>query len=268
MVTVSNIVSYLQTIAPPALAESYDNVGLLIGDENKEVHKILVALDVDEAVAKEAKELGADMIVSHHPLLFKPLYRITSDDAVSKTAMALIKHDIALFAMHTNLDSVSFGLCDLFLDKIAKTKHRAPIEGDGENGIGRFAKLECAVSLKDMLRHIEQTFSLHTVRYVGDEDIILSRIAVCNGSGADYIYQAKAMGADCYISGDIKYHHARFSYENHMALIEIPHYAAEKIFIPYAVEKLTRQFGEQISVASSKENIDVWKEWSDTASLK
>ncbi len=260
MVTASEIVSFLHEFAPPSFAESYDNVGLLIGDKNAPVHTILVTLDADEAVAKEAKEVGADMIVSHHPLIFKPLSRIVPEDAVSRTAVSLIKQDIALFAMHTNFDSVKFGLGDLFLDKIGKTENRIPLEGEGENGVGRFGQFCQSVSLFDLLAHLKEAFSLDNVRYVGEEDKRISTVAVCNGGGAEFVYQAKKMGADCYISGDIKYQHARFAYENNMALIEIPHYCAEIIFVEYAASLLKKQFGEKIEIICSKKNVNVWKQ--------
>ena len=223
MVSVSEIVTFLHTFAPPCLAEDYDNVGLLIGDNKKNIHKVLVTLDTDEAVAKEAKEMGADMIISHHPLIFKPLRKIVAEDSVSRTAVSLIKNDIALFAMHTNFDSVKSGLCDLFLDHVGMTKNRAPMEGESEDGIGRYAELEVVVPLSSMLESLKQNFQLSSIRYVGDLDKPVSKIAVCNGGGADFVYRAKELGADCYISGEIKYQHARFVYENNIALIEIPH---------------------------------------------
>ena len=261
MVKVSEIVAYLHTFAPPTLAESYDNVGLLIGDSEQNVHKILVSLDADEAIAEEAKRVGADMIVSHHPLIFKPLRRIVPQDSVSRTAVSLIKNDIALFAMHTNFDSVQSGLGDLFLDKIGETVSRVPMEGDESNGIGRVAELKQSKTLTEMLSHVKQTFSLSSVRYVGKADKTISKIAVCNGGGAELVYLAKELGADCYISGDIKYQHARFAYENDIALIEIPHYSAEIIFMEYAKKMLSETFSENVEIVTAESNVNVWKQF-------
>lgn len=261
MVSVSEIITFLHTFAPPCLAEDYDNVGLLIGDSKKNIHKVLVTLDADENVAKEASAIGADMIISHHPLIFKPLRRIVAEDSVSRTAVSLIKNDIALFAMHTNFDSVKSGLCDLFLDKIGMTKNRTPIEGEGEDGIGRYADLETATSLSSMLESLKGKFQLTNIRYVGELDKSISKIAVCNGGGAEFVYRAKELGADCYISGDIKYQHARFAYENNMMLIEIPHYSAEKIFCDYAAKLLFDRFGTELEIVTTKTNMDVWKQF-------
>ncbi len=261
MVTISEIVAFLHSFAPPALAESYDNVGLLIGDKEQEIKKILVTLDTDEAVAKEAAEVGADLIVSHHPLIFKPLRRIVKEDAVSRTAVSLIQNNIALFAMHTNFDSVRMGLCDLFLDKIGETKHRMPIEGAEVDGAGRIAELVTATEAKTLLAKIKKEFHLPLVRFVGDGNRTISRIAVCNGGGADFVYQAKEMGADGYISGDIKYQHARYAHENGMVLVEVPHYSAERIFIDYAAEILEKQFASQVEIIKAKTNVDIWKQF-------
>ncbi len=261
MVKISEVVSYLHSFAPPALAESYDNVGLLIGDKEQEIKKILVTLDTDETVVQEAVEAGANLIVSHHPLIFKPLRRIVKEDAVSRTTVSLIRNDIALFAMHTNFDSVRAGLCDLFLDKIGETKGRMPIEGEGEDGAGRIAELEKAVETKTLLEKIKAEFHLPAVRYVGDENKQIFRIAVCNGGGADFVYQAKAMGADCYISGDIKYQHARYAHENGMVLMEVPHYSAEWIFIDYAADILQKQFTKDVEILKAKTNKDIWKQY-------
>lgn len=261
MVKVSEVVDFLHTFAPPSFAESYDNVGLLIGDSDKHIGKILVTLDVDETVAEEAQKSGADMIVSHHPLIFKPLRRIVQQDSVSRTAVSLIKNDIALFAMHTNFDSVKSGLGDLFLDKIGETVNRTPIEGEGEDGIGRYAKLVRPVLLSDFLQQLKQTFVLPGVRYVGNELKRISQIAVCNGGGGELVYRAKELGADCYISGDVKYQHARYAYENDIALIEIPHYSAEIIFIQYAAELLKRRFENQLEIMCATTNVDVWKQF-------
>lgn len=260
MVKLTEVTEFLNSIAPPHLAESYDNVGLLIGDKDKEIHKVLVTLDADEAVALDAQKKQVDLVVSHHPLIFKPLSRITGEDAASRTVLSFIKGDIALFAMHTNFDSVKSGLGDLFLDKIAETKNRVPLEGDGENGIGRFAEVAETLVFDRLLDRIKTAFHLHSLRYIGSENKPIRKIAVVNGGGAEYICLAKKMGADCFVSGDIKYHQARFAYENDLALVEIPHYSAEIIFCEYAKQLLVEQFGSKLEVLVTDKNIDIWKQ--------
>ena len=259
MAELNKIIDFLKSFAPFELAEDYDNVGLLVGDKNKEIKKIMITLDVDEKVVENAKERGCDLIISHHPLIFSPLKRVVSDDSCARSVIALIKNDIALVSVHTNFDSADSGLCDLFLDKIVEVKNRTSID---INGIGRIADLCCECELSEILVKVKDEFNLSAFRYVGDKNKKISKIAVCNGGGADFVYSAKEKGADLYISGDIKYHHARFAYENDIALIEVPHYNAEIIFCEYMKELLEKEFKDTFELVITDENKDVWNNFS------
>lgn len=259
MVKLTELMDFLDLTAPPHLAEDYDNVGLLIGDKEKEIDRVLITLDVDETVAADACEQQADLVLSHHPLIFKPLSRLTEEDAAVRAILPLVRNEIALFAMHTNFDSVKFGLGDLFLDKIAETNNRVPLEGDGENGIGRIADVADKLSFGELLNRIKTEFHIRSLRYIGSENRPIRKIAAVNGGGAVYVYAAKRMGADCFVSGDIKYHQARFAYENDLALVEIPHYSAEIVFCDYVKQILEKQFGSRIEVLTTDKNIDIWK---------
>ncbi len=263
MVKLNKIVDFLDSFAPFDFAESYDNVGLLVGDKDKEINRVLITLDADKEVINDAKSKNCDLVISHHPLIFKALKRVVSDDAVSKTLMTLIKNDISLVSVHTNFDSVKFGLCDLFLDKIIKTKNREALSGDSENGIGRIADLCEAATLEDILNSVRGEFDISNLRYVGDKNRVIKRIAVCNGGGAEFVYDAKEMGADLYVSGDIKYQHARYAYENDITLIEIPHYNAEIIFCQYLKEILEKEFENSIEILVTDKNKDVWSVFGD-----
>lgn len=254
MVALNKITEFLNEFAPFDIAEDYDNVGLLVGDKNKEIKKIMITLDVDEKVVEDAKNQGCDLIISHHPLIFSPLKKVVSDDSCARSIIALIKNDIALVSVHTNFDSAESGLCDVFLDKIAKTTNRIPLEG---NVIGRIADLSAECELSEILKNIKTEFNISALRYVGDTKKTIRKIAVCNGGGADFVYSAKGQGADLYVSGDLKYHHARFAYENDMALVEVPHYNAEIIFADYLKDILKNSFKE-VEVITTNKNINVW----------
>lgn len=258
MVKLNKILDFLYGFAPVEFAESYDNVGLLVGDKNKDVKKVLITLDADENVVDDAKKSECDLIISHHPLIFTPIKRITEDDSMSKSIIKLIKNDISLISMHTNFDSVNSGLCDLFLDKIAKTKDRTSIEGDSENGLGRIAQLCEVKSLLDILNTIKNEFKIDNLKYIGDKEKEIKKIAVCNGGGADFVYKARKLGADLYISGDFKYHHARIAYENGISLIDVPHYNAEIIFCEYLKDLLNKEFSNKLDILVTDKNIDVW----------
>lgn len=261
MVKLDRITEFLNSFAPNCLAEEYDNVGLLVGDKNKEIKKMLITLDADESVVKDAVDRKCDLVISHHPLIFKPLKRVVSDDATSRVVMELIKNDIALISVHTNFDGVKLGLCDLFLDKIADTKDRCAIEGDIDNGSGRIATMIKTTPLCEILKKVKDEFTADPLRYVGSPNMPITKIAVCNGGGADFIYSAKEAGCDAFISGDFKYHHARFAYENDMALIEVPHYNAEIMFCQYAKELLEKEFAKDIEICVTDKNIDVWNKF-------
>lgn len=259
MVELNKILDFINKIAPFSLAEDYDNVGLLVGNKNKEINKVLITLDADENVLQEACDKKCDLVISHHPLIFSPLKRITDDSSISRTVVSLIKNDIALISAHTNFDSVKSGLCDLFFDKIANIKNKKALTGDEENGSGRIAELVEESTLSDILQKVKAEFNLHTVRYVGDKESAIKKVAVCNGGGADFIYDAAFCGADLYITGDVKYHHARFAYENGMSLIEVPHYNAEIIFCEYLKSILEEHFEKEVKFFVADKNIDIWK---------
>ena len=255
MVVLNKIVDFLNSFAPFESAEDYDNVGLLVGDKNKKIKKIMITLDVDEKVVDDAVKHNCDLIISHHPLIFSPLKKVVSDDSCARSVISLIKNDISLISVHTNFDSAKSGLCDLFLDKIIKTSNRMSLD---ENGIGRIADITQECKLTNIIENIKNGFNLTVLRYVGDKNKTIKKIAVCNGGGAEFIYNAKEMDADLYISGDIKYHHARFAHENDIALVEVPHYNAEIIFCEYVKELLKKEFKKDFELIITDENKDVW----------
>ena len=258
MVTTKELCDYLDTLAPSALAEDYDNVGLLIGDCEAEISKILISLDTDASVVGEAKRLGADLILSHHPLLFHPVKQIVKQDAIGNTVIQLIQNGIQLYAMHTNFDSVKNGLCDYFLKTACGAEPCQSIEGEFPDGIGRIAELPKTILLSDLLVVLKDRLHMEHVRFVGNESQTITKLAVCNGGGADLIYDAYRLGADVYISGDFKYHHARCAHENGRALIEVPHYEAEILFCDYLAEILQAHFGDKCEFFVYK-NENPWK---------
>lgn len=253
MVELKEITDFLFSLAPDYLAESYDNVGLLVEGENDKIENVLVALDVDASVAEEAISKKCSLILSHHPLIFKPLSRISRNDAVS----LLIKNGISLYSMHTNFDALKGGLCDVLLEKIAKTDDALPLS-DGESTIGRIAELEEEMTLSEFAENVKSTLCLDFLKTVGEKDRKIKKIAICGGGGGDFVYDAYHKGADLYISGDFKYHHARFAFETGMALMEIPHYDAEILFIDEMEDVIKAHFGGKLNVIKSEKNVNPW----------
>ena len=255
MVNLKEITDFLFSIAPVCLAEDYDNVGLLVESESTEIESVLISLDTDNKVVSEAQKKGCDMVISHHPLIFKPMKKIKKDDAV----FSLVKNNIALFAMHTNYDAVQGGLCDALLKKICDCKDIFPLASEEADSIGRIAQLKEEVEFSDFCENVKKVLGIDSLKIVGDKAKKIKTIAICNGGGADFVYDAKGKGADLYISGDFKYHHARFCYENDMALLELTHYDAEIIFIDVLAQMIEKEFEGKLKVFKSEENINPWK---------
>ncbi len=259
MVTLNQIISFLEELAPPSLAEDYDNVGLLLGNSQAQVERILISLDVDEKVVAEAVKKEAQLILSHHPLIFRPVKNIVAGSSFGRTIYAIIQNNVNLYAMHTNFDIANGGLCDYFLQEICHAPCYDSLEGELPNGLGRIAKLETELALEDFLNRVKKKFSMQYVRYIGEKSAKIQTVAVCNGGGADLIELAKEKGADVYISGDVKYHQARYAYENGLSFIEIPHYEAEIIFCRLVSKLLSERFQNQLEIMVSEENVNPWK---------
>lgn len=259
MIKMSEIFEFLDSLAPHNLAESYDNVGVLCDKENEEINKILLTLDTDFAVANEAKNVGADMIVSHHPLIFNPIKNVNSTNETGKTLRALIKNDIALYAMHTNFDSVKGGLCDFLAEKIFGEIVTKNLDGEMESGIGRIVELEKGITFDRLCDVVKEKLGLKELRVVGNPLKTIKKIAVVGGGGGSMTNEVADLGVDAYISGDFKYQHGRDAYFRGLSLVEITHYDAEIIFCEYLKNLLSDKFGEKLEVVISKENKNVWR---------
>lgn len=245
MIELNEIISYLEQIASPDLAEDYDNVGLMVGNKDAKISKVLISLDTDEKTVEKALECGADLIISHHPLLFKPAKSITDQTSIGRIIYSLIQNGINLYAIHTNFDSASNGLGDYFLKTACCATACDCIDGEFPNGIGRIAKLDSALTLGQLIDVVKKGLNLSSVKFVGNENKLINTVSVCNGSGADMLFDAYSKGADVYITGELKYHHARYAYENDLCLIEVPHYEAEIIFCKYLADILKDKFSQK-----------------------
>ncbi len=213
-------------------AMSWDNVGLLAGRFEKDVKKIYVALDATDEVVDQAIEAGADMLVTHHPLIMSGLNRITNDNFIGKRLIKLIRHDISYYAMHTNYDVR--GMAELASDKM-KLKNAEILEVTGVSevpeGIGRIADLQESMTLRRYCELVKEVFSLENVRVFGDLNRMVSRVAICPGSGKSFIKTAVLKGADVYVTGDIGHHDGIDAVAQNLAIIDAGHYGIEHIFV-------------------------------------
>ena len=225
MITVRNIFDHLNKLADIKLAEKWDNVGLMLGDFNSEVKNVLVCLDVTTTVVNEAITNNIDLIISHHPLIFKPLKSLDfTVDFKSNIIKSLVKNDISVISFHTNLDSATLGLND-YLAKILKLNEIQVLfehSLDNTAGLGRIGKLSKPLKLNDFITYIKNCFSLETVSAIIGDEKEISTIALLGGSGADFIYTLPEV--DVYLTGDVGYHAALDAIEMKKNIIDVGHF--------------------------------------------
>lgn len=356
MYTIKEVVEALNAFAPPHLAESWDSIGLMVGSKKAPVQKVLCALDLNLEVIDEAINMGAQLIVTHHPLLFKPISSIDYDTPMGQMLYKLIKHDLAVFSMHTNFDVATGGINDYLAHQIglkaikplqitssyklqklvvyvpqshyeavrqAIVKCNKATIGNyigctfGAEGIGTFmplegstpylgkmdqleavkeVRLECMVEpsqvqelmdiikrvhpyeevaydlynleniehcegigrvgvcdpikVSDFISKLKQFFGIPYVRLVAKEDKMISKVALCSGSGGSFIGIA-ATQADLYITGDVSFHQAQEALSKGLVVVDVGHYASENIAMPIIESYLTKQFKNMKIVCSN-----------------
>ena len=238
----SNILDNLLKIMPKELAMSWDNVGLLAGSKDKEVKNIVVCLDVSEKLIEKAVSLKADLIISHHPMIFSPVKSVTDDTSVGRRLLSLIKNDISYIALHTNYDIAPGCMSDLVAERIGlkgePLEKTASIE-DTAVGIGKVGDLASAVKISEIAELVKEKFNLPHLRiFDGGEDKKVSRISVSPGSGKGMFNAAYEKQAALLISGDISHHDALDALELGVATIDAGHYGLEHIFIADMAKRL------------------------------
>lgn len=223
------IIKTLEARYPGSCAMDWDNVGLLVGRRKKEVHRIYVAVDATDEVIEAAIDAQADMLVTHHPMIFSGMKRITEDDFIGRRVLHLIQNDIAYYAMHTNYDVM--GMAELAADML-DLKDRRVLEEvlDGE-GIGRVGDLSRSMTLEECANFVKERFGLPNVKIFGELEKQVQRAAICPGSGKSEAKPALSMGAEVYITGDIDHHTGIDMADCGMAIIDAGHYGVEHIYI-------------------------------------
>ena len=206
-------------IAPYELAEEWDNVGLLLGRRQAQVTRVLVALDVTPAVIDEAKALGAQLIVAHHPMMFAPRKRITDADYEGGMLLSLAENGMAVIAAHTNLDAAPGGVNDTLMAAMGARN----VTGEG---VIRVGEMEEGTTLAMLCARAKA--KLHTdVRAYGAMDTVVHKLGCCSGAGSSELEDAVALGADCFITGEVKHHHALAAMARGVCVIEAGHYETE-----------------------------------------
>ena len=242
------LIDYLHEIAPNHFQEDYDNSGLLIGQSKDEIKGVLISLDVTEKLIDEAISLGANVIVSHHPIIFSGLKRITGQNYVERIVQKAIKYDINLFAIHTNLDNIySNGvnthiaaLLNIVNVEILKPKPGLAHQGQSV-GSGVIGELEKPMDEMGFLKHLKATMKTETIKYTQLLNKDIKKVAICGGSGRFLLEDAKSQNADIFISSDFKYHEF-FDADNQIVIADIGHFESEQFTIQLLHEILSKNF--------------------------
>ena len=234
---VKEIVEVLDAQIPNRHALSWDNVGLLVGSEDWEVRRIYVALDATDEVIAHAVEWQADLIVTHHPMIFSGMKQVVASDFIGRKILTLAEHHIAVYAMHTNFDI--HGMGDLADERLGLT-HTEPLEICTEDGlgIGSIGDLDQTYTLQDYAKHVKTCFGLSSVKVFGNADTKLHRVAMVPGSGKSDIDTAIAQGADAMITGDVDHHAGIDAVDKGICVIDAGHYGIEHVFISYMAQHL------------------------------
>ncbi len=226
-----DIMKVIETTYPKEAALEWDNVGLLVGRAEKEVKKIYVALDATDEVIEAAIHQKADMLVTHHPMLFSPIKRITDENFIGRRVVKLLQHDISYYAMHTNYDVL--GMAKLCGDILGLCEAEVFEVTDEENmeGIGRIGYLSEEMTLQDCCERVKEKFRLDGVKVFGDMKKVIKRVAISPGSGKHMTDLAVQKGADVFITAEIDHHEGIDSVDRGTAIIDAGHYGLEQIFI-------------------------------------
>lgn len=248
-----DIIRLIEEKYSKSYAMNWDNVGLLAGRYEKDVKKIYIAVDATDEVVDAAISEGADMLITHHPLIFSGLKKITDGDFVGNRLIRLIQNDISYYAMHTNYDVI--GMADLSGEKLGfQNAEVLEVTGESEErieGIGRIADFPGEITLRQCCEMVKGAFSLENVKVFGNLDAMIKRVAICPGSGKSVIKTAISKGADVLITGDIGHHDGIDAVAQNLAIIDAGHYGVEHIFIK-DMETYLKENLSQVEVITEK----------------
>ena len=253
---VKEIVKIIEEKYPLYLKEKWDNIGLIVGDSEMEVSKIIVTLDVTSKTIDEAIEKGANMIVSHHPFIFDSIKNVTSKNSIGRKIMKAVKNDIAIYSMHTNLDVADDGLND-YLSRKLELNNTYKLDPDKfrEDPYIRCGELNSEMTLKDLTQYVKEKLNLPYVILISNNDEkVVKTIAICSGSGKSFADDAQKIKADCYITGDYNYHGGVDAIENGLDVIDASHFGTENIVTGLLKEFLKSKIDLEINESETMIN--------------
>lgn len=240
MPKVQELYAFLNQKFPREYSCEWDNDGLMVAsDPNREVVRVLCTLDVTDEAVDYAVSNSYDVIVSHHPMIFKPLKCVSYTDPVARKVMKLLKHNISVMSFHTRLDAAPEGLNDIFA-KLLELEDVQVLEADGE-AIGRIGTLKAAKDCVEFATHVKKTLSAERVLFARSSGTV-SRVAVCGGDGKDFVKAAKAAGADSYITGQLSYNIMEEADLIGLNLFEAGHFHTEDFICNYLTLLILKKY--------------------------
>jgi dinuclear metal center YbgI/SA1388 family protein len=262
MATVLEMERYLDQRAPFATQMDFDNAGFLIGRGDASVKRVLVALDITEAVANEAAEWGAELIVSHHPVIFHPVRTIVDHDPTGRIISTLLRNEIAAICVHTNLDVANGGVNDALAERLGLVEREIlqPMGTDCEGkpyGLGRKGRLPVPVDLETYVAQVKQSLGANGVRYA-DGGQPVYRVAVGGGACGDLWRDALAAGCDTFLTSDVKYNEFLDAAAQGLNLIDAGHYPTEQVVCPVLAGWLSQGF-PMLEIRLSQKHREVFR---------
>lgn len=247
MTAVAQVAAFLESFAPPALAEEWDNVGLLVGDRDALVTRAMTCLTITAASAAEAIAEGAELIVAHHPLPFRALKRITTDSAEGKLLWSLARAGVAIYSPHTAFDSAARGINQrlaegLCLSDVGPLVGKPTVAGQTDTGAGRHGRLVPPLTLDALADRVRAFLRLDVVQVVGEGSRPIAGVAVACGSAGEFLTPAREMGCDCLVTGETRFHTCLEAEATHTGLILAGHFASERFGVEALADELAAAF--------------------------
>ncbi|HMO12511.1 MAG TPA: Nif3-like dinuclear metal center hexameric protein [Pirellulaceae bacterium] len=245
MVTVNTICNYLEAYAPAELAESWDNTGLLVGDRTHTVDRLMTCLTITPESVTEAIDRQANMIVSHHPLMFRPIQQITADTPAGKMLLDLIQNQIAVYSPHTSFDSTHTGINDSIAQKLGLVEivPIKPLTAERSNiGAGRIGCLPEPAPASQVANSIKGLFSCNSLGVVGHPDRLVAKIGIACGSGGSFLATVHQLGADLFVTGEADFHTCLQAKALDTAMLLLGHFTSERFALENLAERMRQEF--------------------------
>lgn len=258
------IMDMLEALAPRRLAEDWDNPGLLAGSPCQEVRKVMTCLDVGIAAVESAIEQEVDMIVAHHPMIFKGVRHLRTDLYDGRMFKLLLSHNIAVYAAHTNLDIAKGGVNDVLAGAVGLERLEPFVitDAEGKASLGRIGYLPEEKTLDEFADMVKEGLDIECLRLVRGNARKVRKVALCSGAGAEFIARAAFKGADVYLTGDVKYHDAQRAVQQGISVIDAGHFGTEFPIVQALADYLRQEsdrIGQELVVITDKVSKDFFE---------